>query len=180
MWSVGTSTMRTGRVPSCFSARSRRKQSQCADSSTSPLFPWADPRSIILAEAMQNAGLRGKLSMDISTRPTYTEHTSAEAIVAASSFLDRMATLTADLPPHMRLVEPVLTPRFVPTCSDALLHGLGEHAARTGVRVQSHFAEARDEVDWVRSERGVDDIDAFDKARTPTLVPAPNPRSPAP
>ena len=144
---------------------------------------WADPRSIILAEAMQNAGLRGlvgKLSMDISTRPTYTEHTSTEAIVAASSFLDRMAALTADLPPHMRLVEPVLTPRFVPTCSDALLHGLGELAARTGVRVQSHLAEARDEVDWVRSERGVDDIDVFDKVRTPALVPAANLRSPAP
>ncbi|THH16533.1 hypothetical protein EW146_g4113 [Bondarzewia mesenterica] len=82
--------------------------------------------------------------MDISTRPTYTEHTSYQAIIAASSFIDHMTALTADLPPHMRLVEPVLMSRFVLTCSDALLQGLGELATRAGIRIQSHLAEARD------------------------------------
>jgi guanine deaminase len=44
-----------------------------------------------------------------------------------------------------------LTPRFVPTCSDAQLHGAGELRRRhPGVWVQSHVAENRDEIAWVR------------------------------
>lgn len=118
---------------------------------------------------MQQVGLRalvGKLSMDVSSRPTYTEHTSATALAAAASFIDRMHALTAQLPAHERLVEPVLTPRFVPTCSDALLQGLGELSARSGVRIQSHLAEARDEIEAVREDRGVDDIEVFDRVST--------------
>jgi len=44
-----------------------------------------------------------------------------------------------------------ITPRFVPSCSAAQLHGAGELAARyPGVWIQSHAAENRDEVAWVR------------------------------
>ncbi len=44
-----------------------------------------------------------------------------------------------------------ITPRFVPSCSDAQLAGAGELAARhPGVWVQSHVAENRDEIAWVR------------------------------
>ena len=34
------------------------------------------------------------------------------------------------------LVEPVITPRFVITCTDSLLDGLGQLAADYGVKVQ--------------------------------------------
>lgn len=45
-----------------------------------------------------------------------------------------------------------ITPRFVPTCSDAQLRGAGELAARhPSAWVQSHVAENRDEVAWVRA-----------------------------
>ncbi len=45
-----------------------------------------------------------------------------------------------------------ITPRFVPSCSTAQLHGAGELAAHyPDVWVQSHVAESRDEVAWVRS-----------------------------
>ena len=45
-----------------------------------------------------------------------------------------------------------ITPRFVPSCSDAQLRGAGEIAARhPSVWVQSHVAENRDEIAWVRS-----------------------------
>jgi guanine deaminase len=56
----------------------------------------------------------------------------------------------------------VITPRFVPTCSDELLQGLGKLARDKGVRIQSHLAEAHEEVQWVLSERHKDDIDVFD------------------
>src|SRR5665647_2612155 len=44
-----------------------------------------------------------------------------------------------------------ITPRFVPSCSAAQLHGAGELVAQyPDVWIQSHAAENRDEVAWVR------------------------------
>lgn len=44
-----------------------------------------------------------------------------------------------------------ITPRFVPSCSEAQLRGAGELAARyADVWIQSHVAENKDEVAWVR------------------------------
>ena len=125
--------------------------------------------SLILAETMQRIGIRsfiGKLSMDISTRPTYVEPTPSESIASARSFIDRVRALTSYLPDHERLVEPVLTPRFVPTCSDALLRGLGEVAEQTGVRVQSHLAEAQDEMRIVQETRGISDLEVFERVNS--------------
>jgi hypothetical protein len=122
--------------------------------------------SLILAETMQRIGIRafvGKLSMDISTRPTYVEPTYSESVASARSFIDRVRALTSHLPDHARLVEPVLTPRFVPTCSDALLQGLGALAEETGVRVQSHLAEASDQMKAVQESRGMSDLEVFER-----------------
>jgi guanine deaminase len=45
-----------------------------------------------------------------------------------------------------------ITPRFVPSCSDAQLRGAGELAARyPDVWLQSHVAENADEIAWVRT-----------------------------
>ncbi len=45
-----------------------------------------------------------------------------------------------------------ITPRFVPSCSEAQLRGAGELAARyADVWIQSHVAENRDEIAWVRA-----------------------------
>lgn len=99
---------------------------------------------------MQRSGIRafvGKLSMDKSTRPTYKEESTQVSIH----------------PEHRRLVEPVVTPRFVPTCSDELLLGLGELSNAEEVRVQSHLAEAHDQVKWVRDERHAEDIEVFER-----------------
>ncbi len=101
--------------------------------------------------------------MDISTCPTYTESTPEASIASARSFIDRIRALTAHLPDHARLIEPVLTPRFVPTCSDALLQGLGHLAEQTGVKVQSHLAEARDQMKAVQESRGTNDLDVFER-----------------
>ncbi|GLB45496.1 putative amidohydrolase family protein [Lyophyllum shimeji] len=122
--------------------------------------------NLILADTMQRAGVRalvGKLSMDISSRPSYVEASAEAALSAARSFVSRCKETVAALPAHSRLVAPVLTPRFVPTCSNELLEGLGRLAAEQSLRVQSHMAEAHDQVEWVRSERGAEDIDVFDQ-----------------
>lgn len=47
------------------------------------------------------------------------------------------------------LVHPVVTPRFLPTCSEQLLRGLGEIVrCHPGVHVQSHISESADQVQF--------------------------------
>ncbi|KAF7346544.1 Guanine deaminase [Mycena sanguinolenta] len=123
--------------------------------------------NLILAEVMQAAGLRafvGKLSMDISSRPSYKESSMETSYQAAQSFVEKCRALTANLPSHERLVEPVLTPRFVPTCSDSLLSALGKLSTTENLKIQSHLAEALDQVEYVRNERGADDMEVFDRS----------------
>jgi len=48
------------------------------------------------------------------------------------------------------LIRPVITPRFVPSCSAELMQGLGELAAKYDVPVQSHLNENTDEIVWVK------------------------------
>jgi guanine deaminase len=74
-----------------------------------------------------------------------------------------MSSLTYPLPPHRRIVQPILTPRFVPVCSDALLHFLAKISDERGVRVQSHMCESRDQMEWVEGQRGMKDEDVFDQ-----------------
>ncbi|KAG0704228.1 Metallo-dependent hydrolase [Suillus ampliporus] len=107
--------------------------------------------NLILAEAMQKIGIRalvGKLSMDISSRPSYVEPSALASLRSAEEFIDGCRDLVSSYEPHRRLVEPVITPRFVPTCSDDLLQGLGKLA----------------QVQWVLSERHKNDIDVFDNS----------------
>ncbi|KDR82361.1 hypothetical protein GALMADRAFT_56809 [Galerina marginata CBS 339.88] len=129
--------------------------------------------NLILAECMQSTGCRafiGKLSMDIditasgSITKTYVEPSVSASLDAANSFIKRCRGIVSHLPESQRLVEPVLTPRFVPTCTDELLKGLGDISQAQGIKIQSHLAEAKDQVEWVRALRKMEDIDVFDKA----------------
>jgi guanine deaminase len=47
-------------------------------------------------------------------------------------------------------VRPMVTPRFIPSCSDDLMAQLAALAVRYGAPLQSHLSENRDEIDWVR------------------------------
>ncbi len=48
------------------------------------------------------------------------------------------------------LVQPILTPRFVPTCSIPLMEKLGAFAMDHNIHIQSHISENQGEVDWVK------------------------------
>ena len=47
------------------------------------------------------------------------------------------------------LVRPIITPRFVPSCTPELLHACGELAAKYQLPVQSHLSENTSEIAWV-------------------------------
>lgn len=122
--------------------------------------------------------------MDISSRPSYVEASPEASLSAAQAFVAKCRHHVSHLPEHRRLVEPVITPRFVPTCSDELLEGLGTLSHTENIRVQSHMAEAHDQMEWVKRERGIEDINVFDRvsplkilhivtdARTPYFLPS--------
>ncbi|KAI1793385.1 Metallo-dependent hydrolase [Ganoderma leucocontextum] len=119
--------------------------------------------NLILARAMQHAGLRafvGKLSMDVSSRPSYKEASAEAALEAVQDFCHGCREWARKVD-DLCLVEPVLTPRFVPTCSNELLSGLGKLAGENDLRIQSHMAESYDQVEWVRAERKAEDMDVF-------------------
>ncbi len=46
--------------------------------------------------------------------------------------------------------QPILTPRFVPSCTMPVLEGLGEIHKTQGIPVQSHLDESPEEIAWVR------------------------------
>lgn len=45
---------------------------------------------------------------------------------------------------------PILTPRFIPTCTDALMENLKKIQMRYGLPVQSHLSENQSEIAWVQ------------------------------
>ncbi|KAJ9447729.1 Guanine deaminase [Diplonema papillatum] len=118
--------------------------------------------SWILARVCAQLGQRafvGKVSMDSHSPDFYTEGTSGAALEQAERFV--MGFPAGDL------VRPILCPRFVPTCSEALLRGLGDlrkKVAASGeqLAVTTHVAESADEVDFcvsVASEHGGEERD---------------------
>ena len=51
-------------------------------------------------------------------------------------------------PSQNPLVQPIVTPRFAPTCSSELLKSLGELAKEMDVHIQSHICEQKPEVEY--------------------------------
>ncbi len=97
-----------------------------------------------LTEALSRlhvAGYIGKVNMDRSCPDSIREDTAA-SLRATEEWLERA------LP--NKTLRPIITPRFVPVCSDELLSGLGHIAYRCGLPVQSHLSENIKEIALVR------------------------------
>ncbi len=45
---------------------------------------------------------------------------------------------------------PILTPRFIPSCSDELMIGIGKLSNEKHLRIQSHLSENKSEIAWVK------------------------------
>jgi guanine deaminase len=61
------------------------------------------------------------------------------------------------------LVLPVITPRFIPSCTDELLRGLGRLARETGCHVQTHCSESDWAHGFVLARYGVTDTTALER-----------------
>lgn len=87
------------------------------------------------------AGYIGKVNMDRNSPDIYREET-AESAEETARWLDEVMGRYAN-------VNPIITPRFVPSCTDDLMRRLGEIAAERHLPVQSHLSENLSEVEWV-------------------------------
>lgn len=99
----------------------------------------------ILMEELARAGVTGyvgKVNMDRNTSPELTE-TTEESLAETRRFIEECREKNY---PNLR---PMITPRFTPACSDALMEGLGQLAQAYGVPVQSHLSENDVEIQWV-------------------------------
>lgn len=110
--------------------------------------------------------------MDQNSLPSYIE-TTASSLADTRRFIESMHSLVASLPDEQRLIEPVVTPRFVPTCSIELMKGLSDLAKEKNVRIQSHMCESQGMVDVCREMLGgKSDVELLDQVRSSgTLFP---------
>lgn len=96
-----------------------------------------------LIEARGQRGFVGLVSMDQNAPESYVSPSAQQSLQDAEQFVLYAQAKANDL------VVPVITPRFVPTCSLELLRGLGDLAAKYDVHIQSHAAESHDEEAFV-------------------------------
>lgn len=99
-----------------------------------------------LVKAVQDIGQRafiGKVNMDRNSPDFYVE-TTEDSIQDTQKFLDAVISLNDPL------VQPIITPRFVPSCSEKLLSGLSEITRQhNNIPIQSHVSENIGEVHWI-------------------------------
>lgn len=101
--------------------------------------------TLILMEELERAGVTGyvgKVNMDRNSLPGVLEETTEQSMAETLRWLEACG--------DFRLVKPILTPRFTPSCTDQLMAFLGKLSAERGLPVQSHLSENQAEVDWVR------------------------------
>lgn len=99
-----------------------------------------------LMKKLEKMGLQtmvGKVNMDMNSPDSLIE-TTEQSLRSTREWIEN--TLG-----EYENVKPILTPRFVPTCSSELLDGLGKLSAEYGLRVQSHLSENPSEVKLVQS-----------------------------
>ena len=100
--------------------------------------------TLLLMSLLEEAGLHGyvgKVSMDRNS-PDSLRETTADAIEDELEFLDKVS--------EFRNAKQIVTPRFIPSCSDGLLCALGSISKEHDLPVQTHLDENPGEIEWVK------------------------------
>ena len=94
-----------------------------------------------LLKAKKMPCLVGKVNMDRNA-PDYLCETAESSFAATQAFVDSFK--------NDDTVAPIITPRFVPSCTPALMDNLGKLAAARHLPIQSHLSENKKEIAWVK------------------------------
>ena len=119
----------------------------------------------LLADICLERGQRaliGKVAMDNPDQcPDYYRDASPEAAIGGTQAL--IDYIHAHPDNGERLVRPVITPRFIPSCTDATLEGLGALAKSCGCHVQTHCSESDWAHGYVLERHGMTDTESLDR-----------------
>ncbi len=100
--------------------------------------------NILLADMMEKSGLKsyiGKVNMDRNSPEYYIESTE-ESLYNTEDFIIKMERYKNN--------KAIITPRFVPSCTEKLMSGLADLAIKYDLKIQSHLSENRSEINWVK------------------------------
>lgn len=104
------------------------------------------PATELLMEKMERSGVIsyvGKLNMNRNCPDYYSELTVENSVAQTRLWLEETAG-------KWERTKPIVTPRFVPSCTDELMAELGRLRAEFDVPVQSHLSENLSEIAWVK------------------------------
>jgi guanine deaminase len=108
------------------------------------------PATLLLMDMLEESGLAcmvGKVNMDRNCPDTLHEKNAASSLAATKEWLDSCVAHNND---KYRNTRPILTPRFIPSCTDELMRGIAELQRQYRLPVQSHLSENRKEIIWVK------------------------------
>lgn len=100
--------------------------------------------TLLLMDLLEQSGLItyvGKVSMNQNAIPELEED--GHAVQSTRDYIETAAE-------NYQQTRPIITPRFVPSCTKELLHALGELADTYDLPVQSHISESKREMAWVK------------------------------
>ena len=104
------------------------------------------PATVLLMEKLERSGLAtfvGKVNMDRNCPETLRSKGAEAAYKATKAWIEN----TKD---RFINTAPILTPRFIPACSDELMSRLKELQKEYKLPVQSHLSENKSEIAWVK------------------------------
>ena len=117
-----------------------------------------------LAEICLEKGQRaliGKVVMDNAEQcPSFYCETTEDGLRGTADFI---AFVNSHAGNRAGRVKPVITPRFIPSCTDEALKGLGALAKSCGCHVQTHCSESDWQHAYVLDRHGVSDTESLDR-----------------
>lgn len=132
------------------------------------------PSTIKLMDLLENSGLVtmvGKVNMDRNSSPELTEASAEQSAADTERWLEMLQE-------KYQHTKPVLTPRFIPSCSDKLMELLKKLQIKYQLPVQSHLSENLGEIAWVKElcpqaatyGHAYDDFGLFGGKNCPTVM----------
>jgi len=103
--------------------------------------------TLLLMKLLEETGMKtmvGKVNMDRNC-PDYLKEDSAEKSIEDTIKFIKYARQ------NYKNTVPILTPRFIPTCSDDLMVSLGRLKEEYHLALHSHLSENKTEIEWVRN-----------------------------
>ena len=104
------------------------------------------PATEMLMEKLDQSGLIsyvGKVNMNRHSPMYLVEASTLEALRNTRTWLEHTAG-------KWERTKPILTPRFIPSCTDDLLYRLSDLRKEFNIPVQSHLSENLSEIEWVK------------------------------